>query len=67
MTNTKELRIAIERSGYRIYFIAQNLGLTYTGFQKKVNGESEFKATEISKLSKLLKLSVAERDRIFFA
>lgn len=67
MTNTEALREAIKRSGYRIYYIAENLGLTYTGLQKKVNGEREFKATEISKLSEMLKLSVAERDRIFFA
>lgn len=67
MTNTEALREAIKRSGYRIYYIAENLGLTYTGLQKKVNGETEFKATEISKLSEMLKLSVAERDRIFFA
>lgn len=67
MTNTKVLREAIERSGYRIYFIAEQLNLTYAGFQKKVNGESEFKASEIKQLRKLLKLSAAESDRIFFA
>lgn len=66
MTNTIKLKDAIKRSGYRIYFIAEQLNITYTGFRKKIKGESEFKASEISKLSELLNLDTEERDQIFF-
>ena len=47
MTNTQLLRDKIEQSGYKLRFIAGKLGITYQGFLKKINNESEFKASEI--------------------
>lgn len=67
MTDSIKLKEAIQRSGYRIHYIAEALNLTYQGFKLKVDGEREFKASEISKLTMLLKLSRTERDHIFFA
>lgn len=66
MTDTALLKQKIEESGYKLKFIAQRLELTYQGFLKKINNESEFKASEISVLAELLRLSDKERDNIFF-
>ena len=48
-------------------FIAKQLGLTAYGFSLKVNNKSEFKASEMTILGKLLKISAKDRDAIFFA
>lgn len=67
MTNTELLRKKIDDSGYKLTFIAKQLGITYQGFLKKSNNETEFKATEIQILKTLLNLTDDERDCIFFA
>ena len=66
MTNTKSLRNKIDESGYKLRFIAKQLGITYQGFLKKINNETEFKATEIQILFDLLRMTEAERNAIFF-
>lgn len=67
MTNANLLREKIDESGYKLRFIAKKIGITYQGFLKKVNNETEFKASEIQKLKELLNLTDEERDNIFFA
>lgn len=67
MTNTTLLVHYIEKSGYKKSFIAEQLGLTTYGFTLKVNNKSEFKASEIDTLCKLLTISVKDRMAIFFA
>ena len=67
MTNSKLLRQKIDESGYKLQFVAKKCGLTYYGFMKKVNNESEFKASEIAILKELLDLTYSETDQIFFA
>ena len=66
MTNTSALRQKIEQSGLKYRFVAETLGITPYGLQKKIENVTEFKASEISKLLKLLKLSAAEMTEIFF-
>lgn len=66
MTNTALLRKKIDESGYKLRFIAKQIGITYQGFLKKINNESEFKASEIKNLQDLLNLTDEERDMIFF-
>lgn len=66
MTNTKALRDKIDESGYKLRYIAQQLGITYQGFLKKINNETEFKASEIQILFELLPMTETERDAIFF-
>ena len=66
MTNSAMLRQKIRESGYKMEFIASRCGLTYYGFLKKLNNETEFKASEIVVLKGLLDLSNEERDEIFF-
>lgn len=67
MTNTSLLMQYIEKSGYKMSFIAKQLGITAYGFSLKLNNKSEFKASEISILCKLLKISAKDREAIFFA
>lgn len=67
MTNIELLRKKIDDSGYKLTFIAKQLGITYQGFLKKSKNETEFKATEIQILKTLLNLTDDERDCIFFA
>lgn len=66
MTNTALLRSKIDESGYKLRFIAKQIGITYAGFLKKINNESEFKASEIQTLCDLLKINIQEKERIFF-
>lgn len=67
MTDTNALRKSIQESGVSISFIARKIGITREGFYKKMNNETEFKASEISCLKKVLNLTNSERDAIFFA
>jgi hypothetical protein len=67
MTNTSLLEKYIEKSGYKKSFIAEQINLTAWGFMLKVNNKSEFKASEIDALCKLLKISNKDRMAIFFA
>ncbi|MBS7225400.1 MAG: toxin-antitoxin system, antitoxin component, Xre family protein [Clostridiaceae bacterium] len=67
MTDTKLLREAIESRGLKYKYIAEELGITPYGLQKKIENESDFKAKEILALTRILGLSRKERDRIFFA
>ena len=58
MTNTALLRKKIDESGYKLRFIAKQIGITYQGFLKKINNETEFKAKEIMILCDLLKIDI---------
>ncbi|XGU47480.1 toxin-antitoxin system, antitoxin component, Xre family protein [Fusobacterium necrophorum subsp. funduliforme] len=66
MINTELLKGKIEESGYRFSWIARQLNLSPYGFRKKVKGENEFKASEISKICKILTINDKEREEIFF-
>lgn len=66
MTNTSLLRKKIDESGYKLRFIASKLSITYQGFLKKINNETEFKASEMQILRELLNLTDAEFEQIFF-
>lgn len=67
MTDSEALKTLIVDSGMSISFIARKLGITREGFYKKLNNETEFKASEISRLKETLNLTNAQRDSIFFA
>ena len=67
MTNTTLLMEYIEKSGYKMSFIAKQLGITAYGFSLKVNNKSEFKASEMTILCNLLKINAKDKDAIFFA
>ena len=67
MTNTSLLEQYIEKSGYKKSFIAAQLGITAYGFTLKIDNKSEFKASEMTILCKLLKISAKDKEAIFFA
>lgn len=66
MTDTTKLEMAIARSGLTRKFLAEQLSLSTMGFYKKVHNLTEFKASEIEILTRLLNLTPLERDAIFF-
>lgn len=67
MTDSKRLREKINEKGVSITFLAGRLGVSREGLYNKLNGDTEFKASEIYALRKILDLSHAETDLIFFA
>lgn len=68
MTNTELLELEIKKSGLKKIHIAIQLGLSPYGLAKKINNETEFKSTEISKLREILRIEDFERfEKIFFA
>lgn len=67
MTDSEKLNNAIAESGMKITAIAKKLGITREGFYRKLNNETEFKASEISAMQTILNLSNEARDSIFFA
>ena len=65
MTNKEELEIAILRAGLTKHEVAKKLGLSDMGFYKKLNNQTEFKASEIAALQKML--HIKSINEIFFA
>ena len=65
LTDVEKLKEAIVRSGLKKTFIADQLGITYAGYNKKETGKSEFLASEIVMLKNLLHLSNKEVSEIF--
>ena len=66
MRYLKSLKEKIDNSGLKLIGVANHLGISREGLYKKLNGETEFKASEIAKLTNLLKLSVKEQKLYFF-
>lgn len=67
MTDAVLLRTEIDKSGISIAFISRKIGITRECFYQKLNGKSEFKASEIVALCSILHLSAKKREKIFFA
>ncbi len=67
MTDSARLNELIQKSGYKMKYLAGQLGLTPFGLSKKINNVTEFKASEIDILCRLLGIkSLSEKERIFF-
>ena len=60
------LRQRIDDEGLKLGYIADQLGLSYSGLQNKTQGRTEFTASEVARLQDILHLSAEERDMIFF-
>lgn len=68
MTNTELLNKYIDDSGYKRSYIASVIGLSRASLAAKVGNSSEFKASEIEALCRLLNIvDPAEKEAIFFA
>lgn len=64
--NIEVLKKIIKKKGLKLSYIAEKLELSYTSIRKKMCGEVEFKASEISKLKAILNLGDKEINLIFF-
>ena len=67
MTNFKLLREKVEECGISYTFLAKKVGITREALYKKMQNQTEFKASEISKVSEILRLNQKEINSIFFA
>ena len=67
MTNRELLNERIDASGFKRQYIAEQLGITRESLGNKISGRSEFVASEIKTLCKLLRINNADMKRIFFA
>jgi hypothetical protein len=68
VTNTELLNQLIEESGLKKKYIAEQLGITGYGLQRKIENQSEFKSSEISILCNVLNItSLKQKEAIFFA
>lgn len=67
MTDLLALKNIIKNSGVTITAIADKLDVDRATVYNKLNGKNEFVASEIQKISEFLRLTNAERDKIFFA
>lgn len=67
MTNTELLEKRINESGMKRCVIATKCGVDAHTLRNKIKNKSEFTASEIVALSKLLSLTNRERDEIFLA
>ena len=66
MTNSALFREAVEKAGIKYKFLAESMGISPYGLQKKIDNRSEFKASEIYTASDVLNLSEEDRNAIFF-
>ena len=67
MFNRERFAAAVTKSGLKKRFISDQMGMAYDTFLKKTNGVVEWKVSEALEVSKVLRITRAERDSIFFA
>lgn len=67
MKGLELLQKKIDQSGLKLTYVAERLGISYQGLKKKLDGDTEFKASEIAILKDVLNLSDVEVQDIFFA
>lgn len=67
MVDTKSLAQEMKNNGYTIEALATAMGLSRTGLFNKIHNRTEFRITEINKITILLNLKKREVNRIFFA
>jgi hypothetical protein len=68
MTNTDLLKEKIEKSGLKIGFIADFVGISRQLLWKKINNLTPFNQYEIDKMCEVLRItSLKEKEAIFFA
>ena len=67
MTNTELLREYIDKSGLKIQYLADKIGISRASLWQKITNKTEFKASEIQILCDLLGInSLREQRNVFF-
>lgn len=68
MTDTQLLKKKIEKSGLKIGFIADFVGISRQLLWKKINNKTAFNQYEIDKMCRVLRITdIFEKEAIFFA
>ena len=68
MTNTEMLKDIIDKSGLKVSFIAEYVGISRQSLWNKINNLSPFNQYEIDKMCDILKItSLKQKEAIFFA
>ena len=67
MVNAQLLDDKIEKSGYKLNYICEKIGISRSGFNLKRNNKIPFRTSEIYVISDLLNISDEEKQSIFFA
>jgi ribosome-binding protein aMBF1 (putative translation factor) len=60
MNYLTNIQNAISKSGLKKKFLAKELNIKYDTFRKKLNGEGQFKVSEVLNLAKLLNIKLQE-------
>lgn len=63
--NSIELKVAMKRNKDTLEKLAEALGLQVSGVWARVNGQTEFRAKEISKIRQRYNLSAEDTVKIF--
>ena len=67
MVDTKKLQEEMKNHGYTIDKLAAELGKSRTCIFNKIHNKTEFRSSEVNKISRILKINRAVSDKIFFA
>lgn len=67
MPDLKLLKQKIKDSGMSMVAISEKTGISRETLYNRLNGEGEFKASEIVAFTSVLRMTKKERDDIFFA
>lgn len=67
MTDTNMLNEKIAQSGVTKRFIAKALDISEQSLRNKISNKQDFRQKEIDAITATLRLSINERNKIFFA
>lgn len=65
MINRELLEECIKKSGMKVSFIAESIGISKAGLYNKISGKSEFKVSEFLSMQKILSLDDETARDIF--
>ncbi len=63
---TSLLKDKVDNSGYKLAWIAKQMGISRYSLSNKINGITEFKSSEISQLCNILGIEKTEIAKYFF-
>lgn len=67
MTDTKAVKQIVKDKGLKYSYLAKELGITYYSLKKKLDNETEFTTSQVTKLCNLLGItSLTKRQELFF-
>ena len=67
VTHPEKLKELVAASGLKKSYIAERLNLSRSGYLKKESGKTEFVASEIQELTKILSLTRSQVNDIFLS